>query len=162
MKKDVMQAIADTGILPVINITDITTALPLAKAILDGGLKALEVTLRSEVSLQAISKIVKNYPDLHILAGTVLTVEQAQAALDGQPIPERPPLAERCDTAVRQIELATQYNCEKIAVLTARRHYAWYLKGVSHATYYKEQIVRMETLEDVYRVTAGIKRDLHD
>ena len=36
MKKDVMQAIADTGILPVINITDITTALPLAKAILDG------------------------------------------------------------------------------------------------------------------------------
>ncbi len=87
---------------------------------------------------------------------------EAQAALDGQPIPERPPLAERCDTAVRQIELATQYNCEKIAVLTARRHYAWYLKGVSHATYYKEQIVRMETLEDVYRVTAGIKRDLHD
>ncbi len=87
---------------------------------------------------------------------------EAQAALDGQPIPERPPLAERCDTAVRQIELATQYNCEKIAVLTARRHYAWYLKGVSYATYYKEQIVRMETLEDVYRVTAGIKRDLHD
>lgn len=87
---------------------------------------------------------------------------EAQAALDGRPIPERPPLAERCDTAVRQIELATQYNCEKIAVLTARRHYAWYLKGVSHSTYYKEQIVRMETLEDVYRVTAGIKRDLHD
>ena len=87
---------------------------------------------------------------------------EAKAALEGQPIPERPPLAERCDTAVRQIELATQYNCEKIAVLTARRHYAWYLKGVSHSTYYKEQIVRMETLEDVYRVTAGIKRDLHD
>ena len=55
-----------------------------------------------------------------------------------------------------------QYNCEKIAVLTARRHYAWYLKGIPHAGYYKEQIVRMETLEDVYRVTKGIKRDLHD
>ena len=64
--------------------------------------------------------------------------------------------------AVRQIELAAKFNCEKIAVLNARRHYAWYLKGVSHSTYYKEQIVRMETLEDVYRVTAGIKRDLHD
>ena len=82
MKKDVMQAIADTGILPVINITDITTALPLAKAILDGGLNALEITLRSEVSLQAISEIVKNYPDLHILAGTVLTVEQAQEQIE--------------------------------------------------------------------------------
>ena len=88
--------------------------------------------------------------------------QQAAAARAGEPVPERPPLAQRCDTAVRQIELAAQYNCEKIAVLTARRHYAWYLKGVPHSTYYKEQIVRMETLEDVYRVTAGIKRDLRD
>ena len=85
---------------------------------------------------------------------------EARAALAGEPVPERPPLAERCDAAVRQIELAAQYNCEKIAVLTARRHYAWYLKGVPHGGYYKEQIVRMETLEDVYRVTKGIKRDL--
>ena len=85
---------------------------------------------------------------------------EAKAALEGDPVPEKPPLAERCDTAVRQIELAAQYNCEKIAVLTARRHYAWYLKGVPHAGYYKEQIVRMETLEDVYQVTKGIKRDL--
>ena len=88
--------------------------------------------------------------------------QQAEAALKGEPIPPRPPLAQRCDTAVRQIELAARYNCEKIAVLTARRHYAWYLKGIPHSTYYKEQIVRMETLEDVYRVTAGIKRDLRD
>ncbi len=88
--------------------------------------------------------------------------QEAAAALAGDPIPERPPLAERCDTAVRQIELAARYGCEKVAVLTARRHYAWYLKGVPHASYYKEQIVRMETLDDVYRVTSGIKRDLHD
>ena len=88
--------------------------------------------------------------------------QEAAAALAGDPIPEKPPLAERCDTAVRQIELAAWYGCEKVAVLTARRHYAWYLKGVPHASYYKEQIVRMETLDDVYRVTSGIKRDLHD
>ena len=88
--------------------------------------------------------------------------QQAAALLAGEPVPERPSLAERCDTAVRQIELAARYSCERVAVLTARRHYAWYLKGVPHASYYKEQIVRMETLEDVYRVTRGIKRDLHD
>ena len=87
---------------------------------------------------------------------------EAAAALAGEPIPARPPLADRCDAAVRQIELAAENNCEKVAVLTARRHYAWYLRGVPHAGYYKEQIVRMETLEDVYRVTKGIKRDLHD
>jgi len=71
-----------------------------------------------------------------------------------------PPLAERCDTAVRQFELAAANKGEKIACLEARRHYAWYLKGVPHAAYYKEQIVKITTLEDVYQVTAGIKRDL--
>lgn len=85
---------------------------------------------------------------------------QAQAALEGRPIPPLPPLAERCDTAVRQIELAAQERGERTAVLEARRHYCWYLKGVSHANYYKEQIVCMNTLEDVYRITRGIKRDL--
>ena len=87
---------------------------------------------------------------------------QAQAALEGREIPPIPPLAERCDAAVRQIELAAADKGEKIAVLEARRHYCWYLKGVPYANYYKEQLVRMNTLEDVYRITAGIKRDLSD
>lgn len=84
----------------------------------------------------------------------------AAAALAGEPIPPLPPLAERCDTAVRQFELAARYKGERIAVLEARHHYGWYLKGVAHSAYYKEQIVQMNTLEDVYRVTKGIKRDL--
>ena len=88
--------------------------------------------------------------------------QQAKAALAGSPVPERPPLAERCDLVVRQIELAAARRGERPALLEARRHYAWYLKGIVHASYYKEQIVHMETLEDLYRVTAGIKRDLHD
>ena len=89
-----------------------------------------------------------------------VSYEEAKAALEGEEIPQRPTLAQRCDTAVRQIELAAQYNCEKIAVLNARRHYAWYLKGVSHSTYYKEQIVRMNTLDDARHICEGIKRDL--
>lgn len=85
---------------------------------------------------------------------------QAKAVLEGLPVPPVPPLAERCDTVVRQIELAAKSRGERVAVLEARRHYCWYLKGVPHANYYKEQIVRMNTLEDVYAVTKGIKRDL--
>ena len=85
---------------------------------------------------------------------------QAKAVLDGTPVPPLPPLAERCDTAVRQFELAAEYKGERVAILEARRHYCWYLKGVSHSGYYKEQIVKMNTLEDVYQVTKGIKRDL--
>ena len=88
--------------------------------------------------------------------------QQAKAALSGEPVPPRPPLAERCDLACRQIEMAAERRGERVALLEARRHYAWYLKGVPHASYYKEQIVHMETLEDLRRITAGIKRDLRD
>ena len=85
---------------------------------------------------------------------------QCKAALEGKPIPPMPPLAQRCDTAVGQFEQSAAIKGEKIACLEARRHYAWYLKGVPHAGFYKEQIVKITTLEDVYRVTKGIKRDL--
>ena len=88
--------------------------------------------------------------------------QQAKAVLEGEEAPPPPPLAERCDLAVRQFELAAEYKGERTAILEARRHYCWYLKGVPYANYYKEQIVQMNTLEDVYRVTQGIKRDLRD
>lgn len=86
--------------------------------------------------------------------------QQSAASLRGEPVPELPPLAERCDTAVHQFELAKEHKGEKIACLEARKHYAWYLRGVPYAGYWKEQISHMETMEDIYRVTAGIKRDL--
>ncbi|MBM6926640.1 tRNA dihydrouridine synthase DusB [Pseudoflavonifractor phocaeensis] len=88
--------------------------------------------------------------------------QRAQAALEGREIPPLPPLAERCDTAVRQFTLSAAQKGEHIACLEARKHYAWYLKGVPHAGYYKEQISHVSTLEDIYKVTAGIKRDLRD
>lgn len=86
--------------------------------------------------------------------------QQCAAALNGEEIPPLPPLAERCDVAVRQFELSAAHKGEKIACLEARRHYAWYLKGVPHSGYYKEQICKIETMEDIYRITQGIKRDL--
>ncbi len=87
---------------------------------------------------------------------------QARAALEGRDVPPLPDVAERFDVAVRQIELSARYRNERTAVLEARRHCCWYLKGVPYANYYKEQIVRMETLEDLRRVAAGVRRDLHD
>lgn len=88
--------------------------------------------------------------------------EQCAAALRGEPIPPRPPLAQRCDTVVRQIEMTAEQKGERIACLEARKHYAWYLKGVPHAAYYKERVCKVETMEDVYRVTEGIKMNLKD
>jgi tRNA-dihydrouridine synthase B len=85
---------------------------------------------------------------------------QAEAALLGEEIPPLPPLAERCDTVVRQILMAAEDKGEKIACLEARKHYAWYLKGVPYAGYWKTRISEIATLEDVFRVTEGIKREL--
>ena len=73
-----------------------------------------------------------------------------------------PPLARRCETAVRQFRLSAAQKGEHIACLEARKHYAWYLKGVPYAGYYKEQISKISTLEDIDRITAGIQRDLRD
>ena len=86
--------------------------------------------------------------------------QQALAALEGRPVPPLPPLRERFDTAVRQVELAAEDKGEHIAVLEARKQLCWYLKGVAYANYYKEQIVAMNTLADVYRIAEGVKRDL--
>ena len=49
---------------------------------------------------------------------------------------------------------------EEQAALEARRHYAWYLRGVPYASYWKEQICQVNTMEDILRVTEGIKREL--
>ena len=92
--------------------------------------------------------------------GNPWVFQQSAAVLEGAPAPPLPPLARRCDTAVRQFELAREYKGEKIACLEARKHYAWYLRGVPHSGYWKSEISRLETMEDIYRVTAGIKREL--
>lgn len=63
-------------VVPVIVITKIEQALPLAKALLDGGIKVMEVTLRTDCGLQAIADIAKAFPESLIGAGTVLTPEQ--------------------------------------------------------------------------------------
>ncbi len=85
---------------------------------------------------------------------------QTQAALSGEPIPERPPLAERIAVAVRQFELAQQDHGEHIACLEARKHFAWYLRGVSHSGFYKNQISSMSTMEDIYRIAKEIAQNL--
>ena len=85
---------------------------------------------------------------------------EAKAAIAGEPIPRRPPLAQRVDVAVRQFELARDDHGEKIACLEARKHFAWYLRGVAHSSYYKEQISSITTMEDIYRIANGIRRDL--
>jgi nifR3 family TIM-barrel protein len=85
---------------------------------------------------------------------------EIRAALAGEPIPARPPLRVRMETAARQMELACADKGEHIACLEARKHLAWYLRGVAYSNYYKQQISAIQTMDDVRRVIAGIQRDL--
>jgi tRNA-dihydrouridine synthase len=85
---------------------------------------------------------------------------QAAAAMAGEPVPDIPPLKERIDTAIRQLEIAAKHKGEKIACLEARRHLAWYLKGVPHSSYFRQLVTRIETLEEARRIAEDIKREL--
>ena len=85
---------------------------------------------------------------------------RAKAALEGREEPKDPPLAERMDTALRQIELLSQHLGERIACLEARHHVPWYLHGVAHSGYYKQQLVKVENLQQLREIIKGIKHDL--
>ena len=85
---------------------------------------------------------------------------EAMAAIAGEPIPAPPPLAERIDAAVGQIESLASFSGERIACLEARHHLPWYLHGVAHAGIYRRALTQVETLEDIRRIAKEIKRDL--
>ena len=85
---------------------------------------------------------------------------RAQAALEGRPVPPLPPLARRCETAVRQFRLSAAQKGEHIACLEARKHYAWYLRGVPYSGYWKKEISQIATMADIDRITEGICREL--
>ncbi len=66
-----------TRIIPVLKIEDAEKAVPLAKALRDGGLPAAEVTFRTEAAEESIRRIARELPDVCVCAGTVLTPEQS-------------------------------------------------------------------------------------
>lgn len=70
------------GIIPVIEIDSAANAVPLAMALLEGGLPIAEITLRTPAALDSIRQIARHAPEILVGAGTVLNLEQAQAALE--------------------------------------------------------------------------------
>ena len=68
-------------VIPVITIDDLEDALPMARALVDNGLKVLEVTLRTPVALDAIERIATEVPDACVGAGTVLDLVGLKASI---------------------------------------------------------------------------------
>lgn len=84
----------------------------------------------------------------------------ANALERGETVPELPPLERRLDTALRQTELYAEKFGERLACLEARHQVPWYLKGVANSSYYRQQLVKVESLDELRKIIKGAKRDL--
>lgn len=78
----VLEKIQKIGIVPVIAIDDAKDAIPLAKALIKGGLPCAEVTFRTAAAKDAIKAMTTEFPDMMVGAGTVLTTEQVDQAIE--------------------------------------------------------------------------------
>ena len=78
----IYQKIGELKVLPVIAIEKVEHALPLADAMIEGGLPVAEITFRTEAAADVIQAMKKNRPDLLVGAGTILTVENLKRAID--------------------------------------------------------------------------------
>jgi 2-dehydro-3-deoxyphosphogluconate aldolase/(4S)-4-hydroxy-2-oxoglutarate aldolase len=78
---EILKKIGDLGIVPVVKIDNAADALPLGKALIEGGLPLAEITFRTDAAAEAISNISKAFPEMLVGAGTVLNVKQAQSAI---------------------------------------------------------------------------------
>ena len=88
--------------------------------------------------------------------------DECRAAMEGRELPAPPPYSERVRTAVRQFERSAEVLGERTACLEARKHFAWYLKGMPRAAFFKGQLMSMTTLQDIYNVSRDILDFLRD
>lgn len=80
--EQLLNSLSKIGVIPVIKIDDAKDAVPLARALKNGGICAAEVTFRTVAAADAIKEISTNFPDFLIAAGTVLTPKQADQAIE--------------------------------------------------------------------------------
>ena len=78
---NVRQLLSISPVVPVVTIRDAERSVPTARALLEGGVGVIEVTLRTEASLDCIERIARELPSMTVLAGTVCRAEQVQASL---------------------------------------------------------------------------------
>ena len=82
MSPEIIKKIDEVGIIAVLIIDELKHAVPVAKALLEGGIDAIELTLRTPVALDAARLIKKEVPEICLGFGTVLTIDQVKAVVD--------------------------------------------------------------------------------
>jgi 2-dehydro-3-deoxyphosphogluconate aldolase / (4S)-4-hydroxy-2-oxoglutarate aldolase len=82
MTPELIQKIDDAGIIAVLIIDEAKHAVPVARALIEGGVAAIELTLRTPAAMDAAKAIKKEVPEMTLGFGTVLTVDQLKAVVD--------------------------------------------------------------------------------
>ena len=77
-----VEQVAACGVVPVVVLEDAEQAVPTAKALLTGGINAMEITFRTAAARDSIAKVAKEVPEMIVGAGTVINVEQLHAAVE--------------------------------------------------------------------------------
>jgi 2-dehydro-3-deoxyphosphogluconate aldolase/(4S)-4-hydroxy-2-oxoglutarate aldolase len=80
MTDELFSAIGRMGVVPVVTVERIENALPLADALIEGGLPIVEITFRTAAAGQVIERLSRERPELLVGAGTVLSIDNARAA----------------------------------------------------------------------------------
>lgn len=79
---EIRDLIGETGLLPILPITDIEDAKPVCEALLAGGARTVEVVLRNAVAVEAVGKIAATFPEMIVGVGTVISAEQVERMMD--------------------------------------------------------------------------------
>jgi len=80
--EEIIELLQKLKVIPVISIEDPDKALPLADALIEGGLPMAEVTFRTDAAARVMAIIAKDRPEMNLSAGTILTVDQLKKAKD--------------------------------------------------------------------------------
>ncbi len=80
-KEELFTTFHDIGLVPVVKIDDAEKAVPLAKALIDGGIPCAEITFRTDAAEEAIKRVSKAYPEMLVGAGTVINPQLAEKAV---------------------------------------------------------------------------------
>ncbi len=115
------------------------------------GAKAVECLRRTGADYLAVGRATFGDPWLFT---------EINQALSGEAITPRPSLFERMEVGRAQVLLALEDKGEHIACLEARKHLAWYLRGVAYANYYKEKISHISSVDEAMEIINGIQKDL--
>ena len=82
LSKEIIGKISTAGIISMLIIDELKHAVPVVKALLEGGINTIELTLRTPAALDAARAIKKEFPEITLGFGTVLTVDQVKAVKD--------------------------------------------------------------------------------